>query len=145
MILAAGFRYPIQLQIMASSSQSSFSRRPNRNYGRTICCYCGLISPLKTSWTPTNPGRRFYGCANYPTNSCGFLLWEDEKLSEHYQILMWNLMKEVKEHRGQGLQPIPRGSTETVAATEPRPCFNIHMLQFILGFLTCLVLFKLFV
>lgn len=28
-------------------------------------CYCGLRSPLRTSMTTANPGRRFYGCARY--------------------------------------------------------------------------------
>ena len=44
----------------ASSSTSSSLRRraPFR-------CYCGEKPVLVVSWTPDNPGRRFYGCPNY--------------------------------------------------------------------------------
>ena len=44
----------------ASSSTSSSLRRraPFR-------CYCGEKPVLVVSWTPDNPGKRFYGCPNY--------------------------------------------------------------------------------
>ena len=37
-----------------------------------VRCHCGLISPLTTSWTNFNPGRRFYGCAKYKVSNLIF-------------------------------------------------------------------------
>ncbi|XVE92316.1 hypothetical protein REPUB_Repub01dG0086200 [Reevesia pubescens] len=34
--------------------------------GPPIFCFCNLKSPRWTSWTSSNPGRRFYGCSQYP-------------------------------------------------------------------------------
>ncbi|KAG5631050.1 hypothetical protein AABB24_000943 [Solanum stoloniferum] len=42
------------------------------------CCYCGIYAELKTSRTPTNPGRMFWGCQKYSSgNGCGFFRWAD--------------------------------------------------------------------
>ncbi|KAG5544579.1 hypothetical protein RHGRI_017119 [Rhododendron griersonianum] len=30
-------------------------------------CFCGELTPLRTSGTQKNPCRRFFGCANYKT------------------------------------------------------------------------------
>ncbi|KAG5548635.1 hypothetical protein RHGRI_014100 [Rhododendron griersonianum] len=30
-------------------------------------CFCGKPTPLRKSGTEKNPGRRFFGCANYKT------------------------------------------------------------------------------
>ena len=49
------------------------------------CCYCGIYVELKTSRTPTNPGRMFWGCQKYSSgNGCGFFRWADA--SEQYNI-----------------------------------------------------------
>ncbi|PWA51551.1 zinc finger, GRF-type [Artemisia annua] len=37
-----------------------------------VTCNCGKQATIKTSWTNSNPGRRFYCC---PT--CGFIEWTD--------------------------------------------------------------------
>ncbi|KAH0670028.1 hypothetical protein KY285_024183 [Solanum tuberosum] len=42
------------------------------------CCYCGIYVELKTSRTPTNPRRMFWGCQKYSSgNGCGFFRWAD--------------------------------------------------------------------
>ncbi|KAM7511120.1 hypothetical protein LguiB_009995 [Lonicera macranthoides] len=41
-------------------------------------CFCGYPSILKTSWTDSNPGRRFLGCSRFGSqHGCGFFLWID--------------------------------------------------------------------
>ncbi|KAG7986794.1 hypothetical protein I3843_03G099600 [Carya illinoinensis] len=42
-------------------------------------CWCGLKTPLKTSHTSKNPGRRFFACRNYKTGEarCEFFVWAD--------------------------------------------------------------------
>ncbi|KAG5549319.1 hypothetical protein RHGRI_014615 [Rhododendron griersonianum] len=34
-------------------------------------CFCGEPTPLRKSGTQKNPGRRFFGCANYKTKKKG--------------------------------------------------------------------------
>jgi hypothetical protein len=42
-------------------------------------CYCGLTSYMKTSWTETNPGRRYYGCPKFRVGThCKFFEWVDK-------------------------------------------------------------------
>ncbi|KAG5600466.1 hypothetical protein H5410_031836 [Solanum commersonii] len=54
------------------------------------CCYCEIYVELKTSRTPTNPGRMFWGCQKYSSsNGCGFFRWADANDStcqEQYNI-----------------------------------------------------------
>ncbi|PHT62047.1 hypothetical protein T459_34114, partial [Capsicum annuum] len=45
-------------------------------------CYCSEICPLRTSRTPLNPGRRFFGCKVSKENGgCGYFRWIDPKSS----------------------------------------------------------------
>ncbi|PWA98183.1 hypothetical protein CTI12_AA021530 [Artemisia annua] len=41
-----------------------------------MSCFCGNHAIVRTSWTDTNPGRRFWSCPQIGTN-CGFFLWLD--------------------------------------------------------------------
>ncbi|PWA62918.1 zinc finger, GRF-type [Artemisia annua] len=41
-----------------------------------VTCFCGNEAVLCTSWTNTNPGRRFWSFAQSVPN-CGFFLWFD--------------------------------------------------------------------
>ena len=45
---------------------------------RIPSCYCGLTAKLRTSRTPTNPGRKFRGCGKLVSASdrCEFLEWQ---------------------------------------------------------------------
>ncbi|XP_058740871.1 uncharacterized protein At4g04775-like [Vicia villosa] len=74
------------------SSSSSHSRR------RRLHCYCGLDSPLVTSWTSQNPGRRFYGCGLYKLQGrkgCSFFDWYDEQITDRSQEVINSLLKKV--------------------------------------------------
>ncbi|PHU23032.1 hypothetical protein BC332_08139 [Capsicum chinense] len=45
-------------------------------------CYCYEFSPLRTSRTPSNPGRRFFGCEVPKENGgYGYFRWIDPKPS----------------------------------------------------------------
>ncbi|KAH0663877.1 hypothetical protein KY290_029753 [Solanum tuberosum] len=44
-------------------------------------CKCGYYYRLKTSRTPLNPGRRFFGCkASKENGGCGYFRWIDQSL-----------------------------------------------------------------
>jgi hypothetical protein len=60
---------------MSEISTSSFTP----NYGSTRSCYYGLTSYMKTSWTETNLGRRYFGCPNFKYGThCKFFEWVDK-------------------------------------------------------------------
>ncbi|PHU25028.1 hypothetical protein BC332_03360 [Capsicum chinense] len=43
-------------------------------------CYCSEFYPLRTSRTPSNPSRRFFGCEVPKENGgCGYFRWIDPK------------------------------------------------------------------
>ncbi|PWA82819.1 zinc finger, GRF-type [Artemisia annua] len=45
-----------------------------------VLCFCGNQCVVKCSWTPRNPGRRFYCCSQMVLQSgtdCGFFEWYD--------------------------------------------------------------------
>ncbi|KAG5536651.1 hypothetical protein RHGRI_024168 [Rhododendron griersonianum] len=52
---------------------SSSGKNGSGNPDFEIFCYCGEPTPLRKSGTQKNPGRRFFGCANY--EDCGFFCW----------------------------------------------------------------------
>ncbi|CAL5390371.1 unnamed protein product [Camellia sinensis] len=46
-------------------------------------CYCRERSPVKTSMTSGNMGRRFYGCARYGVYvTCGYFEWVDPPMCQ---------------------------------------------------------------
>ncbi|KAG6468846.1 hypothetical protein ZIOFF_073539 [Zingiber officinale] len=53
-----------------------------------ILRYCGLRATLQTSWTESNPGRRFFSCSKYRQRGCGFFLWHDPELSERSKTII---------------------------------------------------------
>ncbi|KAI8535603.1 hypothetical protein RHMOL_Rhmol10G0186800 [Rhododendron molle] len=55
---------------------SSSGKNGSGNPDFEIFCYCGEPTPLRKSGTQKNPGRRFFGCANYELKlDCGFFCW----------------------------------------------------------------------
>ncbi|XP_058722190.1 uncharacterized protein At4g04775-like [Vicia villosa] len=71
----------------ASTNQSGVRRRGSR-------CWCGLESPLMTSWTYENPGRRFHGCGNFKVmkrKGCNYFQWVDEDMSNRAKDLIRTL------------------------------------------------------
>ncbi|GJU04129.1 GRF zinc finger protein [Tanacetum coccineum] len=94
---------------MSSSSHSSnWVNWKRRNAGWEIdnlCnrvqvwCECGDLCGKWTSWTQTNPGRRFLGCPNYKAaKKCDFFHWWDEDVSvECYKARVLELEKKMNQ------------------------------------------------
>ena len=63
-------------------------------------CYCGVPVAKKTSWTSTNPGRRFVVCKVYcperGVEGCGFFDWVDADMVEWQRVLTNQLLLEKK-------------------------------------------------
>nr|XP_023874853.1 uncharacterized protein LOC111987374 [Quercus suber] len=78
-----------------SSSGSLRKRGPTQ-------CFCLEKPVLVVSWTPNNPGRRFYGCPNYWVRyngfylalgcqvgrKCKFFQWRDDEICERDKMLI---------------------------------------------------------
>ncbi|CAN4123298.1 unnamed protein product [Withania somnifera] len=52
------------------------------SYSSQMKCSCGLVVKSLTSSTPSNPGRRFFGCPRPDSSSCGYWEWEDQVFPE---------------------------------------------------------------
>ncbi|CAI0429660.1 unnamed protein product [Linum tenue] len=61
-------------------------------------CRCVVPAVLRTSWTDANPGRRFFGCANYRgVNACNYFRWIDPPLEDNIKRLVLALHKRIRE------------------------------------------------
>ncbi|KAL4278383.1 hypothetical protein GQ457_03G018850 [Hibiscus cannabinus] len=62
-------------------------------------CHCGCRAELKTSWTSTNPGRRFFGCPNFGRNTkkCNLFEWFDAEIADRPRIVIVGLLKKRSE------------------------------------------------
>nr|POF03071.1 hypothetical protein CFP56_61606 [Quercus suber] len=71
---------------MDSSSMSSSGSLRKRGPTQCLC----LEKPvLVVSWTPDNPGRRFYRCPNYWVGrKCKFFQWCDDEICECGKVLI---------------------------------------------------------
>ncbi|KAG6478655.1 hypothetical protein ZIOFF_062099 [Zingiber officinale] len=85
---------------VGSSSSSSFTRRHTNDEqycgAPHILCYCGLRATLQTSWTESNPGRRFFSCPKYRQRGCDFFLWHDPESSERSKTIINELKRNNK-------------------------------------------------
>ena len=78
-------------------ADSNFSFTSTNNSGlrkRGIRCWCDLESPLMTSWTHENPGRRFHGCGNFKVirkKGCNYFQWVDEEMSSRAKEMVRSL------------------------------------------------------
>ncbi|MED6213868.1 hypothetical protein PIB30_097530 [Stylosanthes scabra] len=80
-----GFRRRRRPYSMAShSSNSRASRCSHPSSERNTLLYEHAIKPmLRVSRTKENPGRRFWGCANYQVKEgCNFFVWADSVYEE---------------------------------------------------------------
>lgn len=57
-----------------------------------VLCFCGKVDVVKTSWTPLNPGRRFFAC---PMNDsvCGFIGWLDPPMCARSKAIIPGLLR----------------------------------------------------
>ncbi|XP_058783009.1 uncharacterized protein LOC131657635 [Vicia villosa] len=63
---------------------------------------CGLEAPLMTSWTDSNPGRRFFGCGMYKVQGrkrCSHFVWYDDELSSRAKEIIYSLQKKLEHER----------------------------------------------
>ncbi|XP_059455692.1 uncharacterized protein LOC132185899 [Corylus avellana] len=70
-----------------------------------VQCRCGLTSPIITSTTIKNYGRRFYGCAMYDrkkkVGQCRFFQWYDEETCACGREVLPGLYKQVHSLKGE--------------------------------------------
>ncbi|GKE03308.1 zinc finger, GRF-type containing protein [Tanacetum coccineum] len=53
------------------------------------CTRCGAPSIVRTSWTNTNPGRRFYCCSV----RCGIIDWYDPEMCPRSVMIIPGLLR----------------------------------------------------
>ncbi|KAF2576444.1 hypothetical protein F2Q70_00005418 [Brassica cretica] len=56
--------------------------QPEVEFGFPQTCYCGGQPHLATSYTRTDPGRRYYMCGNVDDGECHVWKWWDEAVME---------------------------------------------------------------
>ncbi|KAJ9542236.1 hypothetical protein OSB04_028742, partial [Centaurea solstitialis] len=90
----AGSSSPIRVSAGASKVSSS-----------NLLCYCGDKMKLRTSWTSTNPGRRFLGCPNFECGKkCNMFYWVDDELPNDYYKELLSQMHSQFAIQGKGIQ-----------------------------------------
>ncbi|GJS74928.1 zinc finger, GRF-type containing protein [Tanacetum coccineum] len=60
------------------------------------CRTCGSRGVIRTSWTPTNPGRRFFGCSKRGTN-CGIIDWYDPPMCDRAVQIIPGLLRRINQ------------------------------------------------
>ncbi|XP_058194354.1 uncharacterized protein LOC131311052 [Rhododendron vialii] len=59
-------------------------------------CYCGKVGKTTTSWTDSNPGRRFIGCERYGKDgACGFFVWVDPPMCARSRVVIPGLLRSI--------------------------------------------------
>ena len=67
---------------------------------------CGKRAYIYTSWTDSNPRRRFWGCTNYRGDlNCGFFRWFDPPICARSKQIIPRLLRRLREleMRGKGM------------------------------------------
>lgn len=59
------------------------------------CAVCQAPAIIRTSWTPANPGRRFYCCSG----SCGFIHWYDPEMCPRATQIIPGLLNSMNDLR----------------------------------------------
>ena len=85
-----------QTQIKFRSSFLCLLQSPEvRRYPKPkkmVSCHCGRLATMLTSWTPHNPGRRFWRCyGNGP--HCGFVGWVDPPMCHRALMVIPGLLR----------------------------------------------------
>ncbi|CAL2239787.1 unnamed protein product [Prunus armeniaca] len=55
-------------------------------------CHYGKLAPMQTSWTSSNPERRFLGSGE---KGCRFFQWFDAEMCEHSKSLIPSLLRKI--------------------------------------------------
>ncbi|CAK9177276.1 unnamed protein product [Ilex paraguariensis] len=62
-------------------------------------CYCRRMGKLRTTWTATNPGRRFIGCERCEeAGGCGFFVWYDPPMYDKSKHVILGLLQSLRRH-----------------------------------------------
>ncbi|KAL0309138.1 UNVERIFIED_CONTAM: hypothetical protein Sradi_5856100 [Sesamum radiatum] len=72
----------------ASSSDSDIIR----------ICTCGREVAVRTSWTSTNPGRRFRGCPSIEGKYCGSFQWVDPPMCRRSREVIPGLLARMNQY-----------------------------------------------
>ncbi|KAL5577050.1 hypothetical protein UlMin_018749 [Ulmus minor] len=87
-------------------------------------CFCGRNLRCFTSWTDSNPGRRFLGCPNFRGEvKCGFFRWYDPPICARSKMVIPGLLRRIQElemrlRENNGFEGIGRNSTLDSAMEE---------------------------
>ncbi|KAG6631971.1 hypothetical protein CIPAW_13G125800 [Carya illinoinensis] len=112
-------------KVSSSVSSSSISYHTLRN---NPICNCGSTASLKTSNTPRNPGRSFFGCSKYNKKGlphCNFFIWadsgkeiENDPMKVEIEILMKEELQKTHEEVRKLLQLFRRREEEVQTREE---------------------------
>ncbi|CAL8100542.1 unnamed protein product [Prunus armeniaca] len=61
-------------------------------------CHCGKLARMQTSWTSSNPGRRFLVCPKSKgrgEKGCRFFQWFDAEMCERSKSLIPGLLRKI--------------------------------------------------
>ncbi|WMV21391.1 hypothetical protein MTR67_014776 [Solanum verrucosum] len=59
---------------------------------------------MKTSWTQSNPGRRFLCCKiHFAQGGCGYFRWYGDEMPAQARRVIWGLLKRVKHMNWRGI------------------------------------------
>ncbi|KAK9049659.1 hypothetical protein SSX86_031373 [Deinandra increscens subsp. villosa] len=113
-----------------------------------VLCYCGRFAIVRTSKTDTNPGRRFYCCAEQGSN-CGFFMWFDPPMCARSTELIPGLLKskmraDLLEHElrtGLGSSTRNQADFEKLEQEISKKNTQIKYLLVIIAFLCLMLLF----
>ncbi|KAJ9566712.1 hypothetical protein OSB04_002678, partial [Centaurea solstitialis] len=86
MNLRAGADYILPRRVILSSTSQSLTM---------VICPCGADSITRTSWTTSNPGRRFY-CCSRTVRCCSFICWMDQPLDSRSIDIVRGLLRSKK-------------------------------------------------
>ncbi|PWA48507.1 zinc finger, GRF-type [Artemisia annua] len=59
-----------------------------------VFCHCGKRAVVRTSWTPTNPGRRFYACPDR-NSDCRFIDFMDPPMCQRSVQIIPGLLRNI--------------------------------------------------
>ncbi|KAH7853519.1 hypothetical protein Vadar_003515 [Vaccinium darrowii] len=63
-------------------------------------CYCNKMGKMRTSWTDSNPGRRFIGCEKWKLtkedSGCGFFVWYDRLMCARSKMIIPGLLRTLR-------------------------------------------------
>uniref|UniRef100_M4CFY1 GRF-type domain-containing protein n=1 Tax=Brassica campestris TaxID=3711 RepID=M4CFY1_BRACM len=60
--------------------------QPEVEFGFPQTCYCGSQPQIATSYSTTDPGRRYYTCTNVDDGECHVWKWWDEAVMEEMRV-----------------------------------------------------------